>query len=154
MPFWKLEKGKKSQIRNDALVLFPSFRLFLGRVLGSYHRKRHDVTVMWPFEKIFHRTNTVKISTDIMTKDNGMLWSCMCSLIEILWVLEEKISLNCWQVHHDVYIFEFNLHVNFLYFLWNWVNLLGIFTTCEKLRAFERNQNLENSCLMSWRPIV
>ena len=91
-----------------------------------------------------------------MDKDNGMLWSCMCSLIEILWVLKEKISLNCWQVQHDVpvtEIFEFNLP-NFPYFLSNWVNLLGIFTTCEKLRAFERNQNLENSCLMSWRPIV
>ena len=87
-----------------------------------------------------------------MNKDNGMLWSCMCSLIEILWALEEKISLKCWQVQHDVpvtEIFEFNLHVNFLYFLWNWVSLLGIL-----LRAFERNQNLENSCLMSWRPIV
>ena len=92
-----------------------------------------------------------------MDKDSGMLWSCMCSLIEILWVLEEKISLNCWQVQHDVAvteIFEFNLPANFPYFLSNWVNLLGIFTTCEKLRAFERNQNLENSCLMSWRPIV
>ena len=30
-----------------------------------------------------------------MNKDNGMLWSCMCSLIEILWVLKEKISLDC-----------------------------------------------------------
>ena len=92
-----------------------------------------------------------------MDKDNGMLWSCICSLIEILWVLKEKISLNCRQVQHDVpvtEIFEFNLPVNFPYFLSNWVNLLGIFTTCEKLRAFERNQNLENSCLMSWRPIV
>ena len=92
-----------------------------------------------------------------MNKDNGMLWSCMCSLIEILWVLKEKISLNCWQVQHNVpvtEIFEFNLHVNFLYFLWNQVNLFGIFSTCEKLRAFERNQNLENSCLMSSRPIV
>ena len=29
--------------------------------LGSYCRKRHDVTVTWPFENIFHRTNTVKI---------------------------------------------------------------------------------------------
>ena len=69
-----------------------------------------------------------------MNKDNGMLWSCMCSLIEILWVLKEKISLNCWQVQHDVPVtefFEFNLHVNFLYFLWNWVNLFGIFSTCE-----------------------
>ena len=92
-----------------------------------------------------------------MDKDNGMLWSCMCSLIEILWVVEEKISLNCWQLYYNVpvmEIFEFNLPVNLLYFLSNWVNLLGIFTTCEKLRAFERNQNLENSCLMSWRPIV
>ena len=65
-----------------------------------------------------------------MDKDNGMLWSCICSLIEILWVLEEKISLNCWQLQHDVpvtEIFEFNLHVNFLDFLWNWVKLLGIF---------------------------
>ena len=55
-----------------------------------------------------------------MDKDNGMLWSCMCSLIEILRVLEEKISLNCWQLQHDVpvtEIFEFNLPVNFLYFL-------------------------------------
>ena len=40
---WK--KAKKSRIRNDALVLFLPFRLFWGRVLGSYHRKRHDVTV-------------------------------------------------------------------------------------------------------------
>ena len=92
-----------------------------------------------------------------LNKDNGMLWSCMCSLIEILWVLEEKISLNCWQVQHDVpvtEIFEFNLHVNSLYFLWNWVKLLGIFTTCEKLRAFERNPSLWSSYLMSWRWIV
>ena len=55
-----------------------------------------------------------------MDKDNGMLWSSMCSLIKILWLLKEKISLNCWQVQHDVpvtEIFEFNLHVYFLYFL-------------------------------------
>ena len=92
-----------------------------------------------------------------MDKDNGMLWSCMCSLIEILWVLEEKISLNCWQLQYDVpvtEIFEFNPLVNFLYFLSNWVNLLGIFTTCEKLRAFEKNPSLWSSYLMPWRPIV
>ena len=41
-----------------------------------------------------------------MNKDNGMLWSYMCSLIEILWVFEEKISLNCWQVQHDVHVTE------------------------------------------------
>ena len=136
---------------------FPTFQSRHTLFFGSYCRKRHDVTVTWPFEKIFHRTNTVKIWTDIMNKHDGMLWSCMCSLIKILWVLKEKISLNCWQLQHDVpvtEIFEFNLHVNFLYFLWNWVNLLGTFTTCEKLRAFERNQSLWSSYLMPWRPIV
>ena len=50
--------------------------------------------------------------------------------------------------------FEFNLPVNFLYFLSNWVNLLGIFTTCEKLRVFERNPSLWSSYLMPWRPII
>ena len=39
-------------------------------------------------------------------------------------------------------------------FLSNWANLLGIFTTCEKLRAFERNSSLWSSYLMPWRPIV
>ena len=46
-----------------------------------------------------------------MNKDNGMLWSCMCSLIEILWVLEEKIK--SWLLATLVWlpgpeIFEFN----------------------------------------------
>ena len=89
-----------------------------------------------------------------MNKDNGMLWSCMCSLIEILWVLKEKISLNCWQVQHDVpvtEIFEFNLHVNFLYFFMKLSELVGYFYY---MWEAERNQNLENSCVMSWRPIV
>ena len=55
----------------------------------------------------------------------------MCSLIEILWVLEEKISLNCWQLPHDVHIteiFEFNLPVELsLFSLTNWVNMVGNF---------------------------
>ena len=65
-----------------------------------------------------------------MNKDNGMLWSCMCSRIEILWVCEEKISLNCWQVQHDVPVtenFEFNLPVNFLYFSIKLSELVGYF---------------------------
>ena len=75
-----------------------------------------------------------------------MLWSCMCSLIEILWVLEEKVSLNFWQLPHDVpvtEIFEVNLHVNFLDFLWNWVKLLGIF------RWFNLNHLIE-SCAANY----
>ena len=41
-----------------------------------------------------------------MNKDNGILWSSMCSLIEILRVLEEKISLNCWQLPHNMHAME------------------------------------------------
>ena len=37
-----------------------------------------------------------------MNEDNGILWSSMCSLIEILCVFKEKISLICWQLSHDV----------------------------------------------------
>ena len=47
-----------------------------------------------------------------MNEDKGILWSSMCSLIEILWVLKEKISLICWQPPHDVNateFFEFNV---------------------------------------------
>ena len=57
-----------------------------------------------------------------MNEDNGILWSSMCSLVEILCVLKEKISLICWQLPHDVRameFFELNLPVNGLYFLSN-----------------------------------
>ena len=62
-----------------------------------------------------------------MNKDIGILWSSLFSLIKILWVLKEKISLNCWQLPHDVHateFFEFNLLVIFLNFLSNWLNLV------------------------------
>ena len=48
----------------------------------------------------------------------------------------------------------FNPPVIFLIFLWKWVNLFGIFSTCEKLRAFERNPSLWSSYLIPWTSIV
>ena len=57
-----------------------------------------------------------------MNEDNRILLSSMCSLVEILCVLEEKFSVICWQLLLDVHateIFEFNLPVNFLNFLQN-----------------------------------
>ena len=114
----------------------------------------------WPLRDLLKRYFTELIQL----KYKLILWiktMVCCGLACVVWLksceFSKRKSVNCWQLQHDVpvmEIFEFNLHVNFLYFLWNWVNLLGIFTTCEKLRAFERNQNLENSCLMSWRWIV
>ena len=81
---------------------------------------------------------------------------CMCSLVEILCLLEEKFGLVCLQLPHVLHATEaFDVQPTCkLYFLSNLVNLLDISTSCEKLRAFETNQNLENSCLMSWRRIV
>ena len=54
---------KRQRISNSELCIstFPTFQTFFVGVLGSYCRKRHDVTVTWPFENIIHRTNTVKI---------------------------------------------------------------------------------------------
>ena len=55
-----------------------------------------------------------------MNEDNGILWSSMCSLIEILCVLKEKICLIYWQLLHDANateMFEINLPVNIFNFL-------------------------------------
>ena len=51
-------------------------------------------------------------------------------------------------------IFEFNLAVNFLYFLSNWVNMLGIFSGIRKLKTFQRNSCFWNSYLMPWRWMI
>ena len=85
-----------------------------------------------------------------------------CGLACVVWLkscefLKRKLVLIVGNSSMNVpvtEIFEFNLPVNFLDFLSNWVNLLGIFTTCEKLRAFERNPSLWSSYLIPWRPIV
>ena len=70
---------------------------------------------------------------------------CMCSLVEILCLLEEKFGLVCLQLPHVLHATE----------------TFDVQPTC-KLSLFsfklsklvETNQNLENSCLMSWRRIV
>ena len=54
-PCWKLCWGRCQIFRSVLKTILKISRL------GSYCRKRHDVTVTWPFENIFHRTNTVKI---------------------------------------------------------------------------------------------
>ena len=83
---------------------------------------------------------------------------CMCSLVEILCLLEEKIGLVCLQLHHDMHAMEtFDIQPTCELSLFSFKLsklILDICSICNKIRAFERNQSLENSCLMSWRPIV
>ena len=79
---------------------------------------------------------------------------CMCSLVEILCLLEEKFGLVCLQLPHVLHAtetFDVQPTCKLSLFSFKLSNLLDISTSCEKLRAFETNQNLENSCLMSWR---
>ena len=82
---------------------------------------------------------------------------CMCSLVEILCLLEEKIGLVCLQLPHDMHAMEtldIQLTCELCLFSFKLSKFLDICSICNKLRAFERNQSLENSCLMSCRPIV
>ena len=105
----------------------------------------------------FETLTVIKIKSDIINEDYRSLWCYMSSLIEMLCVLAGKIGFVCWQLLHDLHAMEnlfFNLAVNFLYFLSNWVNLLGIFSGIRKLRAFEKNPCFWNRYLMPWRWII
>ena len=44
--------------------------------------------------------------TDIISEDIKLLWSYMCSLVEILRVLEDEIGLVCWQLPHEIHVME------------------------------------------------
>ena len=119
------------------------------------------ITMTWPlcdpFHQVWNIITVIKIKYDIINEDYRSLWCYMSSFIEILCVLTGKIGFICWQLLHDLHATEtffFNLAVNFLYFLSNWVNLFGIFSNIRKLRAFERNPCFWNRYLMPWRWII
>ena len=89
-------------------------------------QNHNDVTMTWPFQYILYKTKRVKIKTEIIIESNMFIWCYICSLVEMLCVLEEKTGLVCRQLLHHLYgmdIFLFNLAVNFLHFLSNSVNL-------------------------------
>ena len=80
-PFLKLEKGKKSRILNDALVLFPPFRLFWGGCLGCTTEKG----MTWPWRDLLKRYFTELIQL----KYKLILWiktmGC-CGLACVVWL--------------------------------------------------------------------
>ena len=71
----------------------------------------------------------------------------MCSLVEILCVLKEKIELICWKFLLDLHatdILGFNFSVNFVYFLSKWIN-------CELfLTELDRKEHLKEIQLFGW----
>ena len=54
----------------------------------------------------FYRNDGIKIKTDITSEDIKLLWSYMCSLVEILHFLEDEIGLVCWQLPHEIHAME------------------------------------------------
>ena len=70
------------------------------------------------------------------------MWCCMCSLVEILCILEEEIGLVCWQLPHNMHATE-TFHIQptckLSLFSFKLSKILDISTSCEKLRTFERN---------------
>ena len=86
--FWKLDKGKKSRICNDALVLFPAFQTFWGGCLGHTPQKK-DMT--WPWHDLLKRYFTELIQL----KYKLILWiktmGC-CGLACVVWLKSCEFS--------------------------------------------------------------
>ena len=80
-PCWKLCWGPCQIFQSVLKTILKISRL------GSYCRKRHDVTVMWPFENIFHRTNTVKYKLILWIKTMGC-----CGLACVVWLKSCEFS--------------------------------------------------------------
>ena len=119
------------------------------------------ITVTWPLHDPFHQFWNIiavtKIKSDIINEDYRPLWYYIEVWLKSCVVLKRKLGLfvcNSCIMCMLRKIFKFNFALNFLYFLSNWVNLLGIFTSCEKLRAFKRNPCFWNRYLMPWRWII
>ena len=113
-------------------------------------RSMSKITMTWPLCDPFHQfwniLTVIKIKSDVINEDYRSLWCYMSSLIEMLCVLAGKRGFVCWQLLHDLHAMEnlfFNLAVYFLYFLSNWVNLLGIFSGIRKLSIWMKSMLLE-----------
>ena len=142
--------------KNWSVFLQKIFLRFDKNTLWSDQKKCY-MSMTWPFEDIFHGTKIVKYKLILSMKTIGscgptcVVWLKSCVLLKrklALFVGNACIMCRLWK------FLEFSTPVIFPNFLSNWVNLLGIFASCEKLRAFERNQSFWNNFLMPWRPII
>ena len=142
---WTMLKTVENHVKYFKVCWKPCWK-FQGMLktmskISKCVKNHHDMTAMWPFPSILKHNRVIKIKSDIINEDYRSLWCYMWSVIEILCGLEEKIGPACMQLLHNVHATE-NFQIQpccELLFLSNWVNLLSIFTSCEKLRAFKRN---------------
>ena len=86
-PFWKLKKAKKSQIRDDALVFFPRFRLFWGGCLGRTSEKG----MTWPWRDLlkWYFTELIQLKYKLILWIKTM--GC-CGLACVVWLKSCEFS--------------------------------------------------------------
>ena len=110
------------------------------------------INVMWALRDLLKTCSTkgiqLKYKMILSVKTIGRCGAACLLELKSCVVLMRKLALFVGNSRMRCMLWKFlafNPPVNFLYFLWKWLNLFGIFSTCEKLRAFERNQNLETA---------
>ena len=146
LPFWNVKKQKSlhSILCVSTFTTFQTKHNKLIKPLWSNCRKG----IMW----LWHDHLKTYFTELIQLKYKLILWIKTIGsygLPCVVWLKscefsKRKLVLIVDNSHMMCMLQKF-LNSNFLNFLSNWVNLLGI---------FERNPSLWNSCLMPWRPMV
>ena len=159
-PCQKFQSMLKHSFQN-ALQISTCAEIQFSTCVTDFNMHVSKITVMWPLCDPFHQfwniIAVIKINLILLMKTIGPCGATCEVWLKSCVVLKRKLGLivcNSCIMCMLRKIFEFNLAVNFLYFLSNWVNLLGIFTSFEKLRAFKRNPCFWNIYLMPWRWII
>ena len=148
IPMSKKATLKRVHFRISGCIPLQNLKKF-----GPYWNS-HDVTICDSSIKSYAEWK-YKIIISMMTI--GSCGHTCAVLLKSCVFLKSKFALFVGNSHMICMLWkflEFNTIVIFPNFLSNWVNLLGILTSCENLRAFERNASFWNSYLMPWRPIV
>ena len=126
------ENWKRHKISNSELCIstFPAFQTFLGGRLGHTAEKG----MMWLWRDLLktYFTELIQLTYKLILWIKTM--GC-CGLACVVWLKSCEFSKrksvlivgNLCMICMLRKFLVFNPPVNFLYFLWNWVNLLGYF---------------------------
>ena len=152
-PFWKLKKAKNLKFITTHQYFSHLSDFFGGGCLG--HTAEKGMMWLWRdfLKRYFPELIQLKYKLILWIKTMGccglacVVWLKSCEFSKRKSVLiVGKSSMMC--------LLQKFFNLTYMWTFWKWVNLFGIFTSCEELRAFERNQSLWSSYLMPWTPIV
>ena len=88
--FWKFQGVLKTMLK---ITRHVENHIENFKVCWKPCQNHCDVTVTWPFQCILYRTKRVKVKIRLSLKAIRFMWCYMCSLVEILYMLEEKLGL-------------------------------------------------------------